>query len=669
MTYIRKTICPYDCPATCGLLAETDGKRILKVFADPEHPVTKGLICRKMQHYEQSINSPDRILTPMRRIGDKGEGKFEAITWEEAGKEIADRFKKILKEDGPSAILPAYYSGTMGVIQRKCGEAFFNRLGACSLVLKLCASAKGSGYEAVMGKTSCLEPEELKQSSLILVWSSNVKATRIQAMPVLQEARRAGKRVVLIEACSREMAPYCDETILIRPGTDGALALAMMEVIAEQGLQDETFLREQCLGYEEFLPIVKQSTPEWAEGITGIPAEVIRRLALEFGQAETPAIFLGSGFSRYGNGGMTARLITILSAFTGAWKKPGGGLCGSEHNGGSFVDSRRVARPDFRKTPGRMVNINCLGSALTDTKKDIIKAFFVFGGNPVNSVCNQAEMIRGLLREDLFTVVHERFLTDTALYADILLPAVFSVEQTDCFKAYGYRTFSVGRKLVDPQGECKSNWDMFCFLAQAMGFEEEHFKRTEEEMLEDLLSHPEQGLLELTEDEWRKLRDNGTIRQPFGDHSHFKTPSGKLMIVNKELEDPVPCYREPYGGEYPLRLISVPDSHTLNSIFLERPDLVAKRGPAALMLHPLDAAERGISEGDPVTAWNDLAQVEFTASVTWQVARGTAAVSGVYSSAITGTKLLFNALNHERISDMGATTLNDNRVDVKRRTE
>lgn len=667
MTDIRKTTCPYDCPASCGLLAEIQDGRVVRVTADPQHPSSRGLICHKMRQYQLSINSPDRILVPMKRTGKKGEGKFTPVTWEEAGREIADRFKKIIEENGPSAILPAYYSGVMGVIQRKCGDAFFNRLGGRSLILRLCANAKGMGYASVMGQTPCLEPEELKSSDLILVWSSNVKATRIHTMPILKEARDRNVPVILIEACAREMEPYCDETILIRPGTDGALALGMMHVLEKQGLEDETFLKERCEGYEEFLPVVRSSTPQWAQEITGIPAETIRRLALAFGQAKTPAILLGSGFSRYGNGGMTSRLITILSAFTGAWGKPGGGICAAEHNGGPFVDETRVTRPDFRKVPDPGVNINCLGSALTAEGADKVRAFFVYGGNPVASVCSQKAMIEGLLREDLFTVVHERFLTDTARYADILLPAAFSVEQTDCFRAYGYRTFSVSRKLTEPRGECKSNWELFRFLAEAMGFEEPYFKRSEEEMLEELLSHPQEGLLELDREQWKLLRENGTVRQAPGDHGCFKTPSGKLRIVNPQEKDPVPCYREPYGGDYPLSLISIPDCNTLNSVFLEREDLVKRRGPAVLMLHPLDAGKRKIEDGDMVTAWNDLAQVDFQAVLTDRVAQGTAAVCGIYSQSQTGSVYLCNALNHERLSDMEATTLNDNRIDVKRR--
>ena len=545
----KKTICPYDCPTSCGLVVETDGTNILRVKGDPDHPACHGLICRKMQHYETSIHNEKRILTPLKRVGAKGEGAFVPITWEEAVREITDRFKQILKEDGGDAILPAYYSGVMSVIQRKCGDAFFNRMGAISLVLTLCASAKTAGYEAVMGETGCLDPRELPQSDYFLVWGSNVIATRIQTMADLVKARKQGKRVVLIEACGRDTAPYCDELIPIRPGTDGALALAMMHVLEKEGLADEAFLRERAEGYEEFLPVIRESTPQWAEEITGISADTIIRLAREYAAATAPAILLGSGPTRYGNGGMTTRLITILSAFTGAWGRPGGGLCGCSHGAGPYVDSNRVTRPDFRTEAGRVVNINQLSAALKGDGGKTVKAFYVYGGNPLNSVSDQTAMLEGLQREDLFTVVHERFMTDTALYADIILPATFSVEQTDCYKAYGYRTFAVAEKVINPPGQCKSNWDTFAILAKGMGFEEEYFRKTEEEMLADLIDHPMEGLAELPAKEREALKKGGVISTPFEDHSVFRTPGGKMQIVNRGLADPVPHYTECYGGE------------------------------------------------------------------------------------------------------------------------
>ena len=674
MTDWKKTICPYDCPTSCGLLARTDGERILEIKGDPDHPASGGLICRKMHGYASSIHSGDRILTPMKRAGEKGEGKFVPISWEEAAAEIAGRWKEILEHDGGDAILPFYYSGVMSVIQRKCGDAFFNRMGACSLVKTLCSSAKGAGYEAVMGRTGCLDPRELTDSDFLLVWGSNVKATRIQSMPTLASARRAGKRVVLIESCAADMAPYCDRTVLIRPGTDGALALAIMHVLVRDGMADETFLREQAEGYEAFSSTLTTYTPEWAEGITGIPARVTEQLAREYGRADRPAIILGSGPSRYGNGGMTVRLITILSVFTGAWGKPGGGLCGCNTGAGPYVDDTLVTRPDFRTGKGRTVNVNLLAAALNgDGGQKPMRSLYVYGSNPVGSVCSQAETIRGLMRPDLFTVVHERFLTDTARYADIILPATFSVEQSDCYLAYGYCTFGTAYKLVEPAGQCKSNWNTFRVLAGAMGYEEEYFKRSEEEMVKELLSHPGLGLASATDRDREILTLGGVISTPFADHLDFKTKTGKIMIVSPGQPEPMPHYTPAHGGTEPLKLIAVPSAYTLNSVFMEREDLNQKRGAMELMLHPADAARRGIADGDRIIAFNDLAQVEFTARLTERVAEGAAAAAGVYSAALpesarsmTHNRLLVNALHHGRLSDIGeATTLNDNTIEVR----
>lgn len=670
-TYTRKTICPYDCPTSCGLLAETDGTRILGVKGDPAHPAAGGLICGKMQHYERSIHSPERILTPMKRTGKKGEGSFVPITWEEAVQVITGEWKRILDEDGGNAILPMYYSGVMSVIQRKCGDAFFNRMGACELVKTLCSSAKGAGYEAVMGRTGCLEPRELPASDFYLVWGSNVKSTRLQTMPILNRARRQGKRVVLIETCAVDMSAYCDQTILIRPGTDGALALAMMHVLERDGLADRGFLEERAEGYREFRETLSSCTPEWAETETGVNSQVIECLAREFAMAKAPAIILGSGPSRYGNGGMAVRLITILSAYTGAWGRPGGGLCGCNPGGGPYVDNDRVTRPDFRKRPGRKVNINELSSALTGGsygKGDIlpIRSLYVYGGNPVASVCSQKRLIEGLLRADLFTVVHERFMTDTARYADILLPAAFSVEQTDVYTAYGYCTFGTARKIIEPAGQCKSNWDTFRLLARSMGYEEEYFKKTEEEMLSELLMHPMEGLAGISEEDRSLLEEGGTISTAFADHGSFKTPSGRMMIVNQELADPMPHYTVNHGGRYPLRLVAVPGLYTLNSVFMDRKDLTEKQGPMELMLHPKDACSRGIKDKDRVVAWNDLGEVGFSAKITELVMEGAAAAAGVYDWTRAEGGLLVNALHHERLSDLGAaTTLNDNTVDVR----
>jgi anaerobic selenocysteine-containing dehydrogenase len=665
---IHKSICPYDCPTSCGLLIENDGTRVLKVKGDPDDPICGGLICRKMQRYEKSIHSPERILTPLKRIGKKGEGRFEAISWDEAVNAITGKWREALDSHGPDSILPFYYSGVMSMIQRKCGDALFNRMGACKLIMTLCSSAKSAGYKSVMGGTGCLDPRELAKSDFYIVWGSNMKATRLQSMPDLVKGRKNGKRVVLIECFAGEMAGYCDQVVLVKPGTDGALALAMMHVLATEGLDDTEFLQNEAVGYHEFVATLAQYTPEWAEAITGVPAQVIIDLAREYAAAAAPAIILGSGNSRYGNGGMTVRLITILSAFTGAWKNPGGGLCGCNPGGGPYVDADRITRPDLRQNEGRRVNINQLAMALKgDDGHAPIRCLHIFGSNPVGSVANQLGIRAGLENPELFTVVHERFLTDTACYADIILPATFSVEHSDCYGSYGYCSFGTARKIINPPGECKSNWDIFCLLAKGMGFEDEHFHRSEDSLLDELLANSLPALQGLDAEQQERLHSGGMISAPFADHTDWKTVSGKIQIVDEEQQVSMPQYQQCHGGEYPLQLIAVPSVETLNSIFLERDELVEGRGPMVMVIHPDDADVRSISDGDEIVAFNDLGEVPFSARVTPLVAKGAVAVAGIFKSSQSANRNLVNALHHERLSDIGeATTLNDNTVDIRR---
>ncbi|WP_027177850.1 molybdopterin-containing oxidoreductase family protein [Maridesulfovibrio bastinii] len=665
---IKKTICPYDCPTSCSLQVTTDGTKIIKVRGDTDDPVTGGLICRKMQHYEKSVNSSERILTPLKRTGAKGSGEFKPISWAEAVTEITENWKTAIADYGPQAILPVYYSGVMGLIQRNCGEALFNRMGACTLVKTLCSSAKDAGYKAVAGSTGCLDPRELSGSDYYIIWGSNMKATRLQSMPHIVKARKNGKKIVLIEAYANEMASYCDQVILITPGTDGALALAMMHVLEKEGLADSEFLKTQAEGYSEFRETLENYTPEWAEKITGVPAEVIVKLAREFGAVKAPAIILGSGNSRYGNGGMTVRLITILSAFTGAWNKKGGGYCGSNPNSKSYVDKNRITRPDLRSNSARFVNINKISSALNgEAGESPIKCLHVYACNPVASVADQQGIVKGMSRADLFTVVHERFMTDTARYADIILPATFSVEQSDCHTAYGYCSFGVSRKVVPAPGECKSNWDIFCMLAEGMGFDDDHFKRSEDDLLDELLANPMSGLQEISESDKKVFAEGGTVSIAYSDHTDWQTPSGKLQIINNSLEDKLPVYRECYGGDYPLKLISVPSSETLNSIFLERDELMERRGEMTLQMHPADAEARGISDGDSIVACNEQGKVVFTAALTPLIARGAVAAVGVFKTMQSANGNLVNTLHHERLSDIGeATTMNDNTVEIRK---
>ena len=666
---IRKMSCPYDCPSTCGLLAEIENGRIVKVKNDKTHPVSKNGICRKMQHYEQDIYSMDRLMKPMRRVGKKGEGKFEPISWNEAVREITDHFKDIIEKWGSEAILPCVYSGVMSDIQRSCGDAFFNRMGALELVKTLCSSAKGAGYDAVVGKTGCLEPTELNDSDLYLIWSCNMAATRLQTLADLQKPANRHKKKILIDVYPNPTAAYCDQVITIKAGTDGALALAMMNVLKNEHLVDKSFVGKYTSGYPEFAETLDAYTPEWAESETGIPAEVIRQLAREFGEAKAPAIILGSGNSRHGNGGMTVRLITILSALTGAWQHPGGGLCGCTPIDTDYVNKSLITRPNFREKAARKININQIGQALAMEGKEAVRGFYVYGCNPANTVSDQQLILKGLEREDLFTVVHERFMTDTARYADILLPATFSVEQTDIYRAYGYCTLGTGRKLVDAPGECKSNWDTFCLLAKGMGYSEDYFDRSEDEMLDILLSHPTKAIAETSDEAKETLRQGGSVVLPFSDHLAFGTETGKMMIVNEKLAVPMPHYTADYSAkcqDWPLHLVAAPSVWSLNSTFLDREQLMTSRKGMTLWLNPEDAKVRKIEDGMSVIAFNELGEVQFTACIDQRVAVGNAVSEGVFASHQTQNGCGFNTLTHGRLSDIGAaTTMNDNRIDIR----
>lgn len=662
---ILKSYCPYDCPSTCGLLLEVEDGRVVKVRNDPEHPVSHSGICRKMQRYQDDLNSEDRIMTPMRRTGEKGSGCFERITWDEAISEIADRFRAIIRDHGSEAIAYWSNSGVMSDIQKGCGEAFFNRLGVPKLLKRLCTPAMNAGYQSVAGSTGCLDPRELKDSDYYLIWGCNMAATRHQALIDLITGENKSKRKVLIDVYANPTARHCDQVVRIKAGTDGALALAMMHVLEEEDLADRAFLQEWTEGYEVWRQTLGPYTPEWAEQETGVPAEVVRQLAREYAAAKAPAIILGGGLSRRENGGMTARLITILSLYTGAWGKPGGGFVGCSPIDTAYLDTDRITRPDFRKGAHRELNGWQLAPAITAGGDAAIRALYVFGGNPANTTADQEQVIRGLEREDLFTVVHERFMTGTARYADILLPATFSAEQTDIYRCYGYCVLNAARRAVQPPGECKSNWETFRLLAEAMGFEEDYFRQSEDELFDDLMDHPTPAVAALTEEERSVLRAGGSVSMPFSDHLKVKTLTGKFRIVNEELEEPIPRYRAPAGGG-PLRLVASPSLWTLNAGFQNRQALVDARGPQTLLLHPNDAAEREISDGDLVAAFNEQSEVLFYVRVTEEVAQGNAVSEGVYRRDLSPGGRSFNALTSAALSDLGGgTTLNGRRVEVR----
>ena len=663
---IRKTACPYDCPDCCGLLVTVENGRAVKVAGDPEHPFTRGTLCPKMAHYERTVHSPRRLTTPLKRVGAKGEGKFVPVSWAEAIAMIAERWQEIIKREGAEAILPYSYAGTMGTIQYSAGHALFFALGASSLDRTICAPAKGAGYRALMGKTMPTAPQEAQHSDFIILWSISMLATDIHFKHDVDIARKNGARIICIDTYATKTAQWADEFICVRPGTDGALALGMLHIIARDGLADEAFIDYYVQGWQELKQeILPRYAPAIVAEITGVEAGKLEGLAHAFAKARAPFIRLGSGQSRYGNGAMTSRLITCLPAVVGAYKKEGGGLLTSASGSHAF-DKDIIRRPDMEKKGVRHINMIKLGEALTDMSlQPRVKALYVYSSNPACTAPDQNKVLEGLAREDLFTVVHERFLTDTARYADIVLPATTSLEHEDIYYSYGQYVIQRGPKLIPPVGESKSNWQVMQLLAEAMGLKEDFFRQSEEELVERLIASTETAWPLPVDKDRLAVAEPVALDLPENYKLDFKTPSGKIEILNPKLSPALPDFFPPHlsedKGEFIL--INSPDPRILDSSFNEREELV-RSNVMTLMLNPDDASRHGFKEGDRVTAKNRLGEAGFTLKISPAVQKGTAVSEGVWWQEYT-QKGNTNRLTSARTTDMGeGSTFYDVRVDL-----
>ena len=638
----------------------------VSVKGDPEHPYTRGTLCPKMLHYERTVHSPLRLAAPLRRSGAKGSGSFVPISWEEAVQEIASRWKDIISRHGAQAIVPYSYAGTMGTIQRNCGHAFFHRLGASRLDRTICSPAKDAGWRAVMGSTPAPHPAEVERSDLVILWGINAAATSIHFLRGVQEARKRGAAVWLIETYRTPTSSVAAKVVITRPGTDGALALGMMHVLESRGASDQTFISEHVQGYQEFVEqVLPDYPPSVVSGITGLPAETIIDLALAYGKAKAPFIRLGSGLSRYGNGAMTVRCISALPAVAGAYGKPGAGLFIGTNTAAAF-SMDEVTREDFMTAPTRIINMNTLGHALNDLGDPRVTSLYVYHSNPAAVAPDQNAVLRGLSREDLFTVVHERFMTDTARFADIVLPSTSSLEHSDIYRSYGNYCIQRARAAVPPVGQSKSNWDVFCILARAMGFTEPYFRQSADALIDRLLQI-EQPLREGIDA--AALADGRAVElrtpppgPPFG------TPSGKVEIFNPREPEPYPRWLPPYEEKsaYPLRLMTAPTPYALNASFYEQEELRKKQGGMRLMMNPKDAALRGIADGQIVRAFNGNGEADFFLTVTEKTPPGVVVAEGVWWLAFVPGARGVNALTSQRLTDLGGgSTFYDTAVDVR----
>ena len=664
---VVRSVCPYDCPDSCGMLVTVENGRAIRVQGDPQHPVTRGLLCPKMNYYERTVHSPNRLTTPLLRTGSKGQGKFAPISWSEAIDRICTAWKKLINIHGAESILPYSYAGTMGLVQRNSGHPFFHYLGASRLERTICSPAKDAGWKAIMGETPAMDPAEIQQSDLVILWGINAAATSIHAMADAQAARRRGVRLWAIDTYHTPTCAAADEAFIVRPGGDGALALGMMHVIVEQGLLDRDFIDDNLLGFEEFAEqVLPACSPEQMSPVCGLPPETIRRLAREYAAARAPFIRLGSGLTRYANGAMTARTITCLPAISGAWQRPGGGLFAGTSTGAAFP-LHKLTRDDFIRQPTRLVSMNQLGGALNSLSDPPVMSLYVYHSNPAAIAPDQNAVIRGLERDDLFTVVHERFITDTARFADIVLPATTSLEQSDLFRCYGSYQAQLSPAAIPPVGEAKSNWDVFRLLASGLGWDDPFFRQSTQELIEQLLCEG---------NGWRDEATSQRLRQgepvlltvPAVLQSCWQTLSGRIEILNNREPEPLPCLLPTHaaGDGYPLWLQSATTPFALNSSFYEQDDLRSQQACMVLMMNPADAVERDLRNGQEVLACNDLGEVRFNLQVTGRVPPGTVVTEGVWwREFITGDRGV-NALTSQRLTDGGrGSTLYDATVEVR----
>jgi anaerobic selenocysteine-containing dehydrogenase len=669
MPEVVRVACPHDCPDTCAMLVTVEDGVATGIRGDPTMPFTEGTLCTKVAYYLERTYAPDRLLYPQKRIGRKGEGRFRRISWDEALDEIAARLKA-LAADHPESILPCSYAGTMGMVQyMSMDRRFFHKLGASLLDRTLCSSAGKAGIKATLGASVGMDPERFDEARLIILWGANPIVSNLHLWSRVQAAKRRGAKVVAIDPYRSLSAEKCTQHIALLPGTDGALALGMMHVLLAEGLLDHDYIARHTLGFAQLKQrVLDQYSPQWAARTCGISVEEVVQLAREYGTTKPAAIRLNYGMQRHTGGGIAARTIACLPAFTGAWRDPAGGIVLTTADFYRF-DHAALERPDLlagRKP--RVINHSQLGDALTSAEPPV-RMTIVYNNNPVAVCPDSAKVIAGFSREDLFTVVMDHFQTDTADYADIVLPATTQLEHYDVHKSYGHLYMLANNPAIAPVGEALPNSEVFRRLAARLGFEEPCFRDSDQDLCRTALNGVSwEGL---KRDGWRKL-DVPERFAPFA-QGGFPTPSGKCEFHSAWLEkqgvDPLPFYNPPAenAGKYPLGFLSPPARHFLNSSFANLARFREFEREPHLDMHPLDARARGIADGDMVRVFNDRGSHRLRARVNAKPRPGVVVAPSVWWKKYSPDRGNANNLTSQRTADLGGgATFYDCRVEVER---
>jgi anaerobic selenocysteine-containing dehydrogenase len=678
-----KVVCPHDCPDTCVMTVDVEDGRAVAIGGDPEHRFTAGFLCAKVSRYLERVYSPDRILHPLRRVGGKGEGRFARITWDEALDEVAARFRQIARQFGPEAILPYSYAGNMGLLSfGSMDRRFFHALGASLLDRTICATAGAAGYKATVGKSIGLDPEAVVHARLVVAWGANIVSSNVHLWPFVEEARRRGARLVCVDPYRSRTAEKADWHLALLPGTDAALALGLMHVIFRDGLEDGEYLERFTIGAAELRERAREWTPERTAATTGLVAADVVRLAREYATTRPSAIRLNYGLNRHAGGGMAVRTISCLPAVTGAWRDAGGGVLLS--TSGLFpVRSEVLERPDLSPPGTRTINMSRIGRVLNDASlRPPVKAVYVYNSNPVAVAPEQESVVRGFAREDLFTVVHDLFSTDTVDYADLVLPATTTLEHYDLHKAYGHLYLSLSRPAIAPLGEARPNTEVFRQLAARLDLDHPALRETDEEMARAAFAWDEGALSGITFD---RLEREGSVRLSLGDplvpfaRGGFPTPSGKCELLSPALAaeglDPLAGYVPPresvasapdLAQRYPLALISPPAHHFLNSTFSSQPAFVRRESEPFLVLHPDDARARGVAEGALVRAFNDRGSFVATARVSDAARPGVVVGLSIWWAKMCPGGRNANAVTSQELTDLGGgATFYDVLVEVR----
>src|SRR5687767_1787679 len=671
---VRETVkvaCPHDCPDTCAMLVTVENGVATKIQGDPSMPFTDGTLCTKVAHYLERTYAPDRLLYPLKRVGPKGRGEFRRITWDEALDEIAARLSALAAEN-PESILPCSYAGTMGMVQySSMDRRFFHRLGASLLDRTLCSSAGKQGLRATLGGSVGMDPERFDEAKLILLWGANPIVSNLHLWSRVQEAKRRGAKVVAIDPYRSLSAEKCTQHVALLPGTDGALALGMIHVLIGEGLIDRDYIARHTLGFDELAERALEYTPEWAARTCGLRVEEVVQLARDYAAIRPAAIRLNYGMQRHAGGGIAARTIACLPALVGAWREAAGGIVLTTADFYRF-DHSALERADLLGTRRpRVINQSKLGDALTSAEPPV-RALIVYNNNPVAVCPDSDKVIAGFSREDLFTVVMDHFQTDTADYADILLPATTQLEHYDVHKSYGHLYMLANNPAIAPVGESLPNSEVFRRLAARLGFEEPCFRDSDEDLCQTALKSTD----------WNRLKEKGWQRlevperfAPFA-QGGFPTPSGKCEFYSASLEqqgiDPLPFYNPPAeinrdDARYPLAFLSPPARNFLNSSFANMVRFRELEREPRLDMHPHDAAARGIADGDMVRLFNDRGSHRLRARVNGKPRAGVVVAPSVWWKKYAPDRGNANNLTSQRTTDLGGgATFYDCRVQVER---